>query len=664
MNVPAACQTSSVMAQQALSPNCSSWTEAHSTVAATIACLSQDQFQAVSYMSTPFAVPIFSTFVSSIEYGNTAFYPFVLRVGSTELGQAKATVALLKKFGWSRVGVMYRETAFQRAAALTYITTFDSNNIQVISAPYRDTTGDALTASIQQALRILQSNDIRIICIIGGIEVLKPAATMGMVGPNSGIQWVGISFMMGRIYPMLLAASDRWMLRGLVGAMAYNPRGPDFDNFASSNRFIINGSDPFLTAPGIAFAYDSIAAIVQAVKSLLVDKNRGNFTSAELFNEITYLNFTGLGLDQFTIDRSINAKESQFDIANYDASEGLVYKTVGSYYATTGLTLSTVTFSNGLTQPPFDRPQRKLITLAPEDQNGIFAIFAVLCVVNLVFHIVVLCFREHKVIRASSPLFCHLMLLGSTCAYVAIMLKSADLQTNTKALCQLVPLFLGLAFSLIIGSLLMKTWRIAKIFNNPDLRIVAIENRNLVGVILVFLLVEGICHIIWYAVDAPKVSLRVDPLDKYADFYACQMQYSMAWWLLLLLPKIVALIYGCLLAYQVRNVNADFNEAKFIAMTIYNTMILGLLVVGLLVLLDDQLRNQYLTFCVGVALVSFNNNLILFLPKFYQIYVDNSPDGTTMLRGSSKIGVSEMPPRSTDYVSPKSANRKSSTASS
>ena len=74
---------------------------------------------------------------------------------------------------------------------------------------------------------------------------------------------------------------------------------------------------------------------------------------------------------------------------------------------------------------------------------------------------------NHEVIKASSPVFCHIILAGGDIAVVMCGLSAL----SNELQCRLVPSLTAIAFSTIFGALLAKTWRIHKIFNSEGLKI-------------------------------------------------------------------------------------------------------------------------------------------------------------------------------------------------
>jgi hypothetical protein len=180
--------------------------------------------------------------------------------------------------------------------------------------------------------------------------------------------------------------------------------------------------------------------------------------------------------------------------------------------------------------------------------------------------------RDHPVIKAASPVFCLLILFGCVLGYVYVIIIAL---TPTDVLCAVQPFIGHAAFALSFASLFAKTYRVAKIFGSKNLRVTIFRNGELmvgVGSILVIVLIYiGV----WVGV-APPVAAQV-VVDS-TSYTTCVQSGSSFWSDIILIVEGVALLYLVYLAVEVRNVPTEFNEAKFIGLSIYTMAMLGSLV--------------------------------------------------------------------------------------
>jgi hypothetical protein len=121
--------------------------------------------------------------------------------------------------------------------------------------------------------------------------------------------------------------------------------------------------------------------------------------------------------------------------------------------------------------PPFDRCAHRL----PPSPAAYVCVQVLLLLCCLGFHYLIYLNTNHEVIKASSPVFCHIILAGGDIAVVMCGLSAL----SNELQCRLVPSLTAIAFSTIFGALLAKTWRIHKIFNSEGLKIKTPSNNAL-----------------------------------------------------------------------------------------------------------------------------------------------------------------------------------------
>jgi len=85
-------------------------------------------------------------------------------------------------------------------------------------------------------------------------------------------------------------------------------------------------------------------------------------------------------------------------------------------------------------------------------------------------------YRDHGIIRAASPLFCHLILAANM--LIAASLVSWMPSLVSSAVCKTRPFLLPLGYMLMYASLLAKTDRINKIYNKTTVTLFAISNTQ------------------------------------------------------------------------------------------------------------------------------------------------------------------------------------------
>lgn len=131
---------------------------------------------------------------------------------------------------------------------------------------------------------------------------------------------------------------------------------------------------------------------------------------------------------------------------------------------------------------PSDTVPLHLILLDTSTHQTAIIVLVICIVFSLVFHRMLWTNRKHEVIKASSPLFCHVILLGSLLVYVGTSITlfyGSPSQDTFELGCRTIPTFLSLGFTVVFSALMAKTWRIHKIFNSHHLRSEDAKGRQL-----------------------------------------------------------------------------------------------------------------------------------------------------------------------------------------
>lgn len=113
---------------------------------------------------------------------------------------------------------------------------------------------------------------------------------------------------------------------------------------------------------------------------------------------------------------------------------------------------------------------------------------------SLLTMMIVIVYRNAQVIKASSPLFCCLELLGFIFLYMSTVM-GLDIPTN--GLCMARPFAFNVGFVLVVGNIVAKNFRVYRIFNNIYVTKRVIRDSHLlkiVGTILAGNLVRSISN--------------------------------------------------------------------------------------------------------------------------------------------------------------------------
>merc|ERR1712196_12737 len=189
--------------------------------------------------------------------------------------------------------------------------------------------------------------------------------------------------------------------------------------------------------------------------------------------------------------------------------------------------------------------------------------------------------KNTPVVKYSQPKQCAFIVAGGIMLCVTTMIFGLD---ASDSMCVAIPWLGHLGYTFLYVPLLIKTHRISRVFNNKKLKKRVITDADCfkkigmyTGVIIIYLA-------IWTATDSPRKGSYDDAgASELNRHEICQMDASGDGTFLAagLAVQGLALLWGVSLAVQTYNVDARFSEAKFMAISIYNTLFVVVIVCGL-----------------------------------------------------------------------------------
>ena len=249
---------------------------------------------------------------------------------------------------------------------------------------------------------------------------------------------------------------------------------------------------------------------------------------------------------------------------------------------------------------------------------------ALFIALTLIVVVAVYALRKRAVFRAASPLFLILILVGVLLALTAVILLCQS--PSTSALCKAGTVLGHLSYALSIGALVVKSYRLAAIFNQRRVKVLKISDRQLALVLGTVLVALSVYLLVWLTVDPPLATLVVD-LSTESQTLLCRSQSS-AWSIVLVSVEGLLMLYGMSIAYRCRHNPEAFNETRYIAVILYNCAVIGAASVGVLYAVTLSSFATAVLECASLLVVAFTLVAVLFGPKFYQLYA-GKPDQIT-----------------------------------
>jgi hypothetical protein len=301
--------------------------------------------------------------------------------------------------------------------------------------------------------------------------------------------------------------------------------------------------------------------------------------------------------------------------------------------------------------------------LGKDSEMAILGLAILGAIVCLTLVVLVIRWRHHPEIRATSPWFSSLFLLGCS---IGCLWVSTWLLNTTQQLCHFRNVGLAFGVGLMLSSILAKTWRIARIFGTEKLRVQKITDRQVATSMLISLIPLLVTTFLGEILQPTQcVRIIVDPIRPIRDYTSCV--YNVGGWLVasgiwLYLILILCLYY----AWKVRKAYVEINEAWSI------TKIIGLVTLGfvfntLLFFLSNPMDRELIFISRSVCnlVVFVGSALVLVRQPIMKLrfggYKESSvvPEGNLSPKASRTVSPSLKGPGAKRHLAPVSRNSSS-----
>lgn len=273
----------------------------------------------------------------------------------------------------------------------------------------------------------------------------------------------------------------------------------------------------------------------------------------------------------------------------------------------------------------------------------VFMTITTLCIVsNFIWAFFILINRNRTTIKAGSPLFLYIILIGSTIAYLYNFVSLPSL-SHTVGSCHAKKWLLGVGFVIVFSSMFVKTWRVMVLLTTRTIDLIVITNMDvLLRVIMIS--TPMIVLLIVNSLITPKSGITRIVLDThrpYYDYYQCASNtaVNVIQWVSIAYG-ILLFIIGAFFGFKVRSVPMNiYDESKIIGFSIYNVGFFGVL---LLIINNIELSysNKYVLTCALLIVSNLITINTLMIHKV--IYLSNSSSVKGSSSGSNNMRLSTM----------------------
>jgi hypothetical protein len=215
--------------------------------------------------------------------------------------------------------------------------------------------------------------------------------------------------------------------------------------------------------------------------------------------------------------------------------------------------------------------------------------------------------RKVKSIRASSVTFMTLLVVGTIFLTTGVFtLDPVD------DLCREQMWAVALGFSFMFGSLLLKSYRIYKIFHSKMMQVKRFSDPMLVRRLAAIVALDVAVLLLYTTQPGYECKNADTSVDN-------SVVYQLAWRLLIAF-KFALVIYGIVIVVKSRNIDIpEFNERVTLGYAIYN-IAFAMAVVAPMSLSIEDVRSQYVLTSVATFLLVWATLLIVFAPKFIRVW--------------------------------------------
>ena len=454
---------------------------------------------------------------------NRTMFPNSLSILGSIQSLVDLSIALIKKGSWKNIAILYESsrTWFYCTLKEQFIASLDNNTrilyTSIVTSNFYPVHDIATSKARIVFLFTSPEHSQRIMCLAYHTNMVYPSyqwVLMGQRLSNVANEYVNVKYLGEKVICSPSAVSDIALEKGFtINYQTYttdvhnkhtftNLSFQDFQERWISNNYSNHTSDELINWDYVM--YDVVWTWAVVLNKLLISGKNITFTYTnkqwikETLAEFYAVDFQGMS-----------------GRITFNVSSGFLNRPVNLFFTIGGRETRVATYTNNGTIA-MDLLQNTetisdTVTIVGLPQQGIVGFFlTMICIVFIilvVLHALTLLYRKSKHLKASSPKLIQVAFLGEYIFLLAFLLYSVrrikvySINEGT-IMCQLVWMWtLPLCFTLKMGIVIVRTWRIYRIFKhylNPGR---FISNPALLTILLIMVGINIVYATIWTAVD-------------------------------------------------------------------------------------------------------------------------------------------------------------------
>ncbi|KAF8935822.1 hypothetical protein BGZ52_002741 [Haplosporangium bisporale] len=222
-----------------------------------------------------------------------------------------------------------------------------------------------------------------------------------------------------------------------------------------------------------------------------------------------------------------------------------------------------------------------------------------------------------QILSMARPLFCVLELFGTSMTLSWIYLQ---VDAPTDGVCRTGLMLISVGLTINLSALVVKNYRIYRIFNSASVINHAVSNKYLVRVVtfpVIITLIPSILHAFVHYLEPTLIRTSNGQV-----WVLCSSDYPQYLWsIFIALTPVLLNVFGIYLAFMTRNVTRLWNEARAITATIYLVSFFIVIIIIVKTFPTAQYPATYYVTMVCVYVACLLEYLILFYSKLRNLFL-------------------------------------------
>jgi ABC-type branched-subunit amino acid transport system substrate-binding protein len=286
--------------------------------------------------------------------------------------------------------------------------------------------------------------------------------------------------------------------------------------------------------------------------------------------------------------------------------------------------------------PDWSIPGRPCMLPPFESQTSMRVVMCILAALSvslcLVAGVLVYQDRRHIIYKATSYRFLIVNIIGAAITQTEVFL--GFFYEPTVYTCSIIPFVHSVGFGLMLGSVIVKEWRVVQIFSTVFYR--RRLSDQLLYKYLAAIVFVGVLNNSVTSIASPVSISAVDSHTLYASFQQCSSSHDFTWVSSKAIYDVLLILVSLSYAWQARKVPSKYSETKMMQV-LYNFAICCLLDMTLpLVIVSPDAA--FAVHAGMLMLMSCTNVGLLFLPKWIVVHSKTGEEGSLGSRKSMVPG--------------------------